>query len=139
MYAKYQEMFSLGIFPALKVMVKLIQIIFVHVCCIFPCCIFCVFFCVVLKALQYLRNILLVSVEKIFGETIKKLFIGVGQLELIHYPVIFLCLFRNYLIVSKLNCLLLFLLLLLIFILHKWYFPIRFSIVFHFHCCFIVK
>ena len=32
----------------------------------------------------------------------------VGQLGLIHYPVICLCLFRNYLSVSKLNCLMIF-------------------------------
>ena len=49
-----------------------------------------------------------------FFQTLKKKVLsGVGQIVLIHYLVIFLCLIQNYLIVKKLNCLLMFLLRLL--------------------------
>ena len=61
-----------------------------------------------------------------------------GQLGIICYPSICLCLFWNYLIVSRLNCLLISLLLLRIFSLHKWYCPVIFSIAFHFNY-YIVK
>ena len=80
-------------------------------CCIFTCCTFSV----ILKAFCSMLQIILISVWQIFGQTLKnKVFLWVGQLVLIHYLVIFLCLFWNYLSVSKLNCLLLSLLVLLI-------------------------
>ena len=68
----------------------------------------------VAKLLHSLRQLLLVSVWQMFFQTLKKKVLsGVGQIVLIHYLVIFLCLIQNYLIVKKLNCLLMFLLRLL--------------------------
>ena len=66
-------------------------------------------------------------------------FILVVQLEMTIYIVICLCLFRNYLSESKLNCLLIFLLIYLICILHKLYCTIKFSIAFHFHCHYLIN
>ena len=84
-------------------------------CYIFRVLFFCVlffrvlFFRVVLKAFHSLQQILLLYVWQIFVQTLKrKIFPWVGQIGLIHYPVVFLCLFWNYMIVSKFNCLLLF-------------------------------
>ena len=80
-------------------------------CCIFSCCILSV----ILKAFHSLIQLLLISVWQIFDQTLeKKRFFWVWQLRLIHYLVILLCLFWNYLIVRKSNCLLLSLMLLLI-------------------------
>ena len=80
-------------------------------CCIFPCYIFFV----VLKSLHSLQQLLMLSVWNIFGHNLKRtVFYELSNLGLLHYLVIFLCLFKNDLSVSKLNCLLLFLLLLLI-------------------------
>ena len=61
------------------------------------------------------------------------------QLRLIHYFEIFLCLIRNDHIVRRLNFVLIFLLLLLIFSLYKCYVLIRFSIVLRFNCYYIIK
>ena len=118
-------------------------------CCIVLCCIFfviyfpffCViYFCVILVPFHSLRQVLMIYVNQIFAHTLKKtVSLGVGQLWLIHYLVICLCLFRNYLSVHNLKCLLLFLLLLLIFSLHKWYFSIIFSIAFNFHRHYTIK
>ena len=59
------------------------------------------------KSLHSLQHFILLSVWQIFGQTLKKeFFIGVGKLGLINYLVICLFLFRNYLNVSTLNCLL---------------------------------
>ena len=70
---------------------------------------------VVSKALQSLQKILLISVWHTFGQTLKKrVFLGVGVLRMINYLVILLCLPQNYLIVSKLNFMLVFLLVLII-------------------------
>ena len=97
-------------------------------------------FCVGLKALKSLRQLIMLYIRQIFGQTLKrKVFFGVGKLGLIHYLFILLCSFQNYLIVSKLNYLLILLLLSLIFSRHKWYCPIRFSIEFHFHHHCIIK
>ena len=75
-----------------------------------------VLFSVILKAFHSLLKILLLSVYQIFDQTLKnEVFLWVRQLGLIRYLVIFLCLFRNYLSVSKLNFLLIFLLLLINF------------------------
>ena len=75
----------------------------------------CYIFLIVLKSLHYLQQILLLSVWSIFGQTLKKIVSSeLSNLGLIHYHVICLCLFQNYLSVSKFNCLLLFLLLMLI-------------------------
>ena len=77
---------------------------------------------------------------KMFGHTLKKkVFLWVVKLGLIQYLEIFLCLFRNYLIVSKFNFLLFFLLFWVMFSLHEWYCPVRFSIVFHSHHHFIIN
>ena len=126
-------------------MVKIIQLLFAHVCCIF-CVSFSVlyffvsYFCLVLKALYYLRHLLILSVWQNFGQDLKKKeFPWVRQLGLIHYLMICLCLFWNFLSVGKLNCLLPFLLILLILSLHKWYCPIIFSIAFNFHSHYIIK
>ena len=79
-----------------------------------------IYFYILLKAFQYLRHILLLYIWYIFGQALKnKVSLGVGQLGLIHYLVIFLCLFLSYLNVSRLNCLLILLLLSLVFSLHK--------------------
>ena len=82
----------------------------------FLCCTFmCYIFRVVLTAFQYLQRLLLISVWEIFVQTLKKTFFSeLSNLGLIHYLVIFLCLFQNYLSVIKLNCMLLLFLLLLI-------------------------
>ena len=106
-------------------------------CVVFlPCFIFCVicfrvvffvlYFFVLyfsvfyLKAFHSMQQIILIYVWHIFVQTLKrKVSHGFGQLGLIHYLVIFLFLFRNYLSVSKLNFLLIFLLLFLICSLHK--------------------
>ena len=97
-------------------------------------------FLVVIKYFQYLQQLLLLSVRNIFGHNLKKtVYIWVGQIGLIHYLVIFLCLFYNYLIVSKFNCLLHLFLLSMICSLHKWYCPSKFSVEFNFHCRYIIK
>ena len=95
--------------------------------CILACRIFCVVFFmsyifrVVLKSFHSLQHILLLYVCQIFGQNLKKkVSPRVGQLGLIHYPVICLCLFQNDIIVSKLNFMLLLLMLSLISSLHKW-------------------
>ena len=76
------------------------------------CCIFRVGW----KSLHSLRQLLLLYIWKIFGQTLKmKVFLWVGQLRLTDYPVVSMSLSWNYLIVSTLNCLLVYLLLLLIF------------------------
>ena len=93
---------------------------FYYLCCILHVLLFvlyflCCIFCVLLKALQFMWHLLLISVWQIFSQILKNsVFLRVGQLGMIHYLVICLCLFQNYLSVSKLNCLLLFLLVLLI-------------------------
>ena len=76
----------------------------------------CIFFCsVILKVFNSLIQLLLISVYRVFYQTLKnKAFLWVGQLGLINYLVIFLCLFQKYLSVSKYNGLLLSLLVLLI-------------------------
>ena len=97
-------------------------------------------FCVVWKTICSLWQILLLYVWYIFCQTLEnKVYLRVWKLGLIHYLVICLCSIWNYLSVIKLDCLLLFLLLLIIFGLHKWYCPIIFWIAFHFHCHHIIK
>ena len=80
----------------------------------FLCCLFlCYIFRVVLKSLHSLQQLLMISVWKSFGQTLEKIvFSELSNLVLIHYLVIFMCLFQKYLSVSKLNFLLLFLLIL---------------------------
>ena len=82
----------------------------------FLCRIFlCYIFRVVLKSLHFLQQLLLLSVWKSFGQYLKnKVFSELSNLGLIHCIVICLCLFQNSWGVSKLNCLLIFLLILLI-------------------------
>ena len=63
----------------------------------------------------------------------------VGRLRLINYCVICLCLFLNHLSESKLNCLILFLLMFQMFILHKWYCPNIFPTAYHSDCYHIIK
>ena len=100
----------------------------------------CYIFRVILKGVHILWQLLLLYVWQIFCQTIRDKLLSVnGQVGPIHYLAIFLCLFWNYLSVDKLNCLLFFWMVLLIFSLHKWYCPIRFSIAFHSHCCYIIK
>ena len=85
--------------------------VFYFPCCIFSCCIFRV----ILKALHSLRHLLLLYVCQTFFQTLKRIvYIGFGKPGLIHYLVICLCLFQKYLSVSKLDFLLLSLLLLII-------------------------
>ena len=80
----------------------------------------CYIFCVVLKAFHSMKQPLLIYVHQIFGQTLKKkVSIKVGKLGLIHYLVICPCLFQNYLSVSELNFLLLFLLFSLIYSIHN--------------------
>ena len=87
------------------------------------CDIFVIYFCVVFFVLYilvlYLKQFTfcnrffcyLLYVWQIFGKTLKKkVFLRVGQLGLMHYFVICLWLFRKYLSVSMINCLMLFLL-----------------------------
>ena len=97
-----------------------------------------ILFRVVLKPFHSLWQFILLFIRQIFCTNLK-LFSWKWELVLIHQLVIFLCLFKNNLIVSKLNCLLLFLLILLIFSLYKWYCPIIYSIGFHFHHHHIIK
>ena len=66
-------------------------------------------------------------------------FLWFGKQGLIKFLVICLCLISKYLSISKLNRMLIFLLILLIFSLHKWYCPIRLLIVLYFHGYFIIK
>ena len=99
-----------------------------------------IFFHVVLRLFHYLRQILMINIWQLSGKAIKKkLSLGVGQLGLIQYLVIFVCLFRKHLSMIKLNCMLLLLLISLILSLHKETPPIRFSIEFHFQCHYIIK
>ena len=118
--AKSKPILALFIYPSLKVLVKIIEPIFVHVglffVLYFPCCVFlCCILRVTLKALHSLWKILLLFVWKIFCQSSKKkVFLWVGQLGLIHYLAIFLCLFWNYLSVRMFNFLLIFLPILLI-------------------------
>ena len=85
--------------------------VFYFLCYIFPCYILRD----LLKSLHSLKHIFLLYVWKISGQTLKKIvFSELRNLVLICYLVICLCLFQNYLSVRKLNCLLLFLLILLI-------------------------
>ena len=81
-----------------------------YVFCIFCVVFFCIiFFRIVLKSFHSLQQILLPCFWQIFGQTVKKKVCHlVGKLGLIHYLVLFLCLFQNYLSVRKLNCLILF-------------------------------
>ena len=96
---------------SLKVLAEIIQLLFVHVCCIFPCYIFHV----VLKSLHSLQHLLLLSVCKIFDKTLNKtVFYKLRNLGLINNLMVLLCLFQNYLSESEFNFLLLFLLILLI-------------------------
>ena len=70
------------------------------------------------KALHFLWQIIMLYVRNFLSGNKEASFLGVGKLGLIHYLVIFLCLFWNCLSVIKLNCLLLFLLILIILGLH---------------------
>ena len=96
----------------------------VFFCCIFPCyilfcCIFYVLFFrfilfrVVLKSFHSLWQCILLYIRQIFCTNLK-LFSWRWELVLIHHLVTSLSLFKSYLILIKLNCLLLFLLILLI-------------------------
>ena len=97
------------------------------------------YFCVILGVLHPLWQLLLLYFWKLFGQTLKKNVFLVEKLWLINDHVIFLCLFWNYLSVSKLNCLFLFLLILLIFSLYKWWCPNILSILFYFDCYQIIQ
>ena len=114
-------------------------------CCIFrvvfSCCIFlCYFFLCGIKTFLFPQQIILIHDQQIFGQSRKKkCYIWVGKLGLIYYLVVLLCLFRNYLSLGKLNCLLIFLLFLLILSIYKWYCPTIFSIEFHFCRYYIIK
>ena len=114
------------------------------------CCTFCVIYFLVvffrvisfhflLKAFNYLQHLLLLYDWQILVQIQRKtVSVRVDQLGLIHYLVICLCLFWNNLSERNLNCLLLFLPLFLIFVLHKWYSPIIFSNAFCFHHHYII-
>ena len=94
------------------------------------CCILSVLFLsliplyIVLKSFHSLRELLLPYIWQILGQTWSNNFSWSYFLGLISYNFIFLHLFWNYLIVSKLNCLLILLPILTLVILHKWYCPI---------------
>ena len=127
--------------PSLKVLVGILQLIFVHVSCIL-CVVFFVFyiFRIVLKIILLSATASSGMCFELFCHTLKKtVSISFYQLGLTRYLVICLCLFWNYVSVSNLNFLMLFLLLFLILSIHKWYFPIIFSIAFHFHRHYIIK
>ena len=109
-------------------------------CYIFSCCIFCALF-FVLYFLCCIKSTSLSAtasfdlfLEDFWSDSKEESFPIVGKLRMINYLVLCLCLFRNYISVRKLNFLLIFLLLSIIFSLRKWYCPIRFSISFHSHC-----
>ena len=54
--------FCATFFHILKVLVKIIQLLFVHVCCVFCCIFLCYIFRVVLKSLHFLKQLLLLFV-----------------------------------------------------------------------------
>ena len=63
--------------------------------CVLYC--FVLYFCIVLKALHSLWQLLLISICHIFGHTLnKKCFLWVGKLGLIHYISIFDCVYFKY-------------------------------------------
>ena len=85
-------------------------------CCIFLCYIF--LYCIKITSLSVTNYYVICSADSFVKALNKRGFLEVGKPELIHYLVICLCLFQNYLSVIKLNCLMLLLLILLIFGLH---------------------
>ena len=105
-------------------------------CYIFSCCIF---LCrMKITSLSETASSVL-CLAAFLGHTLKKkVFLGVGKLGPIRCLVVCLCLLWNYLSVNKLNFMMFFFLLQLIFSLHGWYCPIRFSIEFHFHRHYII-
>ena len=81
----------------------------------------------------------IIRLEKNWPTILRIFSLWVGQIWLIHYLVICLCSFWSYIIVIKQKYPLIFLLFLLILSLHKWYCPIRFLFVYHFHRLYIIK
>ena len=68
---------------------------------------------IITNEIHSMQHILLLSVKQFSSQTLKKkVFLRVGKMGLIHKFLICLCLIRNYLSVSKLNCLLHFLMIL---------------------------
>ena len=66
------------------------------------------------KAFHSLQQIILLSVRHIFDQTLKKIFFGNRKIGLICCLVVWLRLLQNHIRVSKFNCLLIFLLVLMI-------------------------
>ena len=128
-------------FTSLTALMKIIRPLFVYVYCIVLCCtIFHALFSCCIKSTSIPKiATFAICLEDIWSCSKEERFLWFGKLGIIHYPAIFLFLISNYLIVSKLNCLLIFLLLLPIFSLNKWYCPITFSIVLNFHYYYIIK
>ena len=121
---KTKELFLWCIFSVLYFPCCTFRVVFL--CCIFYGVFFCVLFFRVVLFLFCIKSTSIfetpyyaIFLEMFWADSKEEIFLGVGQLGLIHYLVICLCLFRNSLSVSKLNCMMFFLLNLQIFSFHK--------------------